>query len=99
MMRVAGQGLLDHYVNEKLSESFAHQFVGLVMLLPAVFLIMLVAWIVDNMFEEEEDGSEGAKSGKAKAGQKSLVIEVPRATGRRGAGSVPQPAGRAQEGQ
>src|SRR5439155_5985146 len=35
VMRVAGQGLLDHYVSRQLSESFAHQFVGLVMLIPA----------------------------------------------------------------
>src|SRR5207249_12317181 len=44
VMRVAGQGLLDHYVSRQLSESFAHQFVGLVMLVPAFFLILLVGW-------------------------------------------------------
>jgi exosortase/archaeosortase family protein len=53
VMRVAGQGLLDHYVSEELSQSYAHQFVGLVMLVPAFFLILLVGWIVDHIFIEE----------------------------------------------
>ncbi|HEX2971687.1 MAG TPA: exosortase/archaeosortase family protein [Tepidisphaeraceae bacterium] len=78
MMRVAGQGLLDRYVSEKLSESFAHQFVGLVMLIPAVFMIQFVAWFLDNVFEEEGDGRGSAKA--RGAGAKRLVIEVPRAT-------------------
>jgi len=55
MIRVSGQGLLDHYVSQKLSESFAHQFVGLVMLIPAFFLIQLVGWVLENMFVEEAD--------------------------------------------
>lgn len=58
MLRVAGQGLLDHYVSHHLSESFAHQFVGLVMLIPAFFLLLLVAWILDNLFIEEVDPRE-----------------------------------------
>jgi len=53
VMRVAGQGLLDHYVSEELSQSYAHQFVGLVMLLPAFLLILLVGWVVDQIFIEE----------------------------------------------
>lgn len=53
VMRVAGQGLLDHYVSHQLSESFAHQFVGIVMLVPAFFLILLVGWILDQLFIEE----------------------------------------------
>jgi exosortase len=53
VMRVAGQGLLHNYVSEKLSESFAHQFVGLVMLVPAFFLILLVGWLLDQIFVEE----------------------------------------------
>ena len=54
-MRVAGQGLLDHYVSQKLSESFAHQFVGVIMLIPAFFLLLLVAWVLENLFIEEVD--------------------------------------------
>ncbi|HWP40573.1 MAG TPA: exosortase/archaeosortase family protein, partial [Tepidisphaeraceae bacterium] len=53
VMRVTGQGLLDYYVSPKLSESFAHQFVGLVMLVPAFFLILLVGWVLDQLFVEE----------------------------------------------
>ena len=54
-MRVAGQGLLDHYGSHEWSESFAHQFVGLVMLLPAVLLLLALGWILDNLFIEEVD--------------------------------------------
>ena len=53
VMRVAGQGLLDHYVSQQLSESFAHQFVGLIMLIPAFFLILLVGWVLDRLFIDE----------------------------------------------
>jgi len=53
VMRVTGQGLLDHYVSTQLSESFAHQFVGLVMLVPAFLLILLVAWTMDRLFIDE----------------------------------------------
>jgi exosortase len=53
VMRVAGQGLLDHYWSHEVSEGFAHQFVGLVMLVPAFFLILLVGWLLDQIFVEE----------------------------------------------
>lgn len=55
VMRVSGQGLLDYYVSHKFSQDFAHQFVGLVMLIPAFFLILLVGWILDQLFVEESD--------------------------------------------
>jgi exosortase len=55
VMRVSGQGLLDHYVSQQLSENFAHQFVGLIMLVPAFLLILAVGWILDQMFVEEAD--------------------------------------------
>ncbi len=85
VMRVAGQGLLDHYVDERLSENFAHAFVGLIMLIPAFFLILLVGWVLDRLFIEEVD----AKAAPARAGAPSkatgpkpkaddLVIEVHR---------------------
>jgi exosortase len=64
VMRVTGQGLLHHYVSEELSQDFAHQFVGLVMLVPAFFLILLVGWVLDQIFVEEVDEPE---SGVAKA--------------------------------
>jgi exosortase len=55
VMRVSGQGLLDHYCSEQLSEGFAHMFVGFVMLMPAFFLILLVGWVLDNIFIDEVD--------------------------------------------
>jgi len=59
VMRVAGQGLLDHYVSPSLSDGFAHQFVGLIMLIPAFFLILLMAWFLDHLFVDEvSDKSE-----------------------------------------
>lgn len=77
MARISGQGLLDHYVSPKWSESYAHQFVGTMMLLPAFFLILAVGYILDKLFIEETDGDvEGnrplrpvaATSGGVKAG-------------------------------
>lgn len=59
VMRVAGQGLLDYYVSHAWSEGFAHQFAGLVMLVPAFFLILLVAWCLDHLFIEEADETPG----------------------------------------
>src|SRR5690606_32948706 len=53
MIRVAGQGLLDSYVSHEISEGFAHSFVGLIMLIPAFFMILGVAWVMDRLFVEE----------------------------------------------
>ncbi|MGD0461362.1 MAG: exosortase/archaeosortase family protein [Tepidisphaeraceae bacterium] len=55
VMRVSGQGLLDRYVSHALSENFAHQFVGLIMLIPAFLLILLVGWVLDQIFVEQID--------------------------------------------
>ena len=63
VMRVSGQGLLDTYVDHQLSENFAHQFVGIIMLIPAFFLIMLTGWILDKLFVEEVDEDQLAAQG------------------------------------
>jgi exosortase len=60
VMRISGQGLLDHYVSQKWSDSFAHQFVGMIMLVPAFFLIMGVGVLLEKMFIEEADEPETA---------------------------------------
>lgn len=78
VMRVSGQGLLDHYWSREVSEGFAHQFVGLVMLVPAFFLILLVAWVLDRLFIEEAD-DRALAAAAAVAGPQSMVIDVPRA--------------------
>jgi exosortase len=89
VMRVAGQGLLDYYVSHELSESFAHQFVGIVMLIPAFFLILLVGWLLDHLFIEETDRPVTAtpktpttatdkRTAPARPAKAPLVIEVPR---------------------
>ena len=93
MARVAGQGMLDFYVSRNWSESFAHQFAGMVMMIPAFFLILLVAWIVDNLFVEEVDKRAilAASKQKSAAPDAGLVIEVPRG-GKPAAGARTAPA-------
>jgi exosortase len=61
VMRVAGQGLLDRKVSTEFSEGFAHQIAGLVMLIPAFFLLLGVAWVLDQIFVEEVDAEAVAK--------------------------------------
>jgi exosortase len=56
VMRVAGTGLLYRYGGPDWAEGFTHQFVGLVMLVPAFFLILMVGWILDHLFVEEIEG-------------------------------------------
>ena len=93
VMRVSGQGLLDRYVSQQLSQSFAHEFVGLVMLIPALFLILLVGWILQNIFIEEADDKSALKvrtrstPAAAPAASSPAVVQA--------AGSAPTPAARA----
>ena len=58
VMRVTGQGLLDHYFTQELSEGFAHQFVGIVMLVPGFFMVLFVGWLLDVVFIEVVDDRE-----------------------------------------
>jgi exosortase len=67
VLRVGGQGILDTYVGKEWSEGFAHQFAGMVMLLPAFFLILLVCYVVDHLFIEEADAPDVAPVAKAAA--------------------------------
>ncbi|HEV7297854.1 MAG TPA: exosortase/archaeosortase family protein [Tepidisphaeraceae bacterium] len=60
VVRIAGQGFLDLWSRE-MSEGFAHQFVGMLMLAPAFFLIMGVGWLLDNLFIEEADKDANRK--------------------------------------
>jgi exosortase len=58
VMRVSGQGLLDHYWSTEWSEGFAHAFAGVVMLVPAIFLLLLVGKILDLAVIEVADPKE-----------------------------------------
>jgi exosortase/archaeosortase family protein len=89
MMRVSGQGLLDNWGLRQLSEGFAHQFVGMVMLIPAFFLILGVAYLMDNLFVDEEQRKREAQKRGIK-GVESLVIEAPRRVA--GPGAPDEPA-------
>ncbi len=62
VMRVSGQGILDHYWSQELSEGFAHQFVGIVMLVPGFFMILFVGWLLDVVFIEVVDERELRKN-------------------------------------
>jgi exosortase len=91
VMRIAGQGILDRF-NPQWSESFAHQFVGLVMLMPAFFLILGVGWLLDQLFVEEAEEEPGGRSGSqtiAASGDLSAMVPPPavRLTSRRPRGS------------
>jgi exosortase len=74
VIRVSGQGLLDTYASPKWSESFAHQFVGMIMLIPAFFMILFVGWLLDHIFVDEVE----RRAATAKAAAAPTVIEVPR---------------------
>ncbi len=54
VMRVTGMGYIDQWKPE-FTEGFAHQFVGMVMLVPGFLLIMLVGIVLDQLFIEEAD--------------------------------------------
>jgi len=87
VMRVSGQGLLDRYVSQQLSESFAHQFVGVIMLIPAFFLILLVGWILQNLFIDEVDDKAALKTKVVRAKARATA-----ANAQASAGAKPQAA-------
>ncbi len=65
VMRVTGQAYLDRLAGRQWSEGFAHAFVGLVMLIPAFFLILLVSWVLDRLFIEEVDDKSKIRAAAA----------------------------------
>jgi exosortase len=76
VMRVSGQGLLDHYWSREMSEGFAHQFVGMVMLVPAFFLILGVCWLLDQIFVEEVSEPEPASASKRPPRRTAKLVAV-----------------------
>jgi exosortase len=75
VMRVSGQGLLDVYVSQELAVGFAHQFVGLMMLIPAFFMLLGVAALIDKLFVEEVD-AESMPALKIKRGAKTIKRSI-----------------------
>lgn len=69
VMRVSTVGLLDVYVTEEATQGQAHAFVGLLLLIPAFFLLLGVGWVLDRVFvevpEESNVDSAFAPSGEA----------------------------------
>jgi exosortase len=62
VMRVTGQGFINHCWSKEAASGFAHQFVGMVMLLPAFFMILGVVWVLDQLFVEEAEATSGTAS-------------------------------------
>jgi exosortase/archaeosortase family protein len=92
VLRVTGQGLIDHYLSRQWAEGFAHQFVGVVMLIPAFVLILLVCWLLDNLFVDEVDEQERQRGGapRKEVKREEKVITIPRtAAAAAGAGAAP----------
>ena len=78
VMRVTGQAYLDRLAGPEWSESFAHQFVGIVMLIPAFFLILLVGWVLDHLFLDDAEEKAKVKSAAvAKSSADGKVIVIP----------------------
>jgi exosortase len=57
-LRVSGQGILDYYWGEQWSSGFAHQFAGIVLLLPGFLALLGVVWVLDKMFVDADDTIE-----------------------------------------
>ncbi len=72
MSRISVVGLLDHYVSTKWSDSFAHQFVGTVILFPAVILIYLVGSALEKIFIVEADDGPAPKPAMARSPIKAV---------------------------
>jgi exosortase len=99
VMRVTGQAYLDRLAGPQWSEGFAHGFVGLVMLIPAFFLILGVAWIIDHLFVEEVDEHARAAAAQAaaaaKRAEKKIIVVAKPAVATAAAAAQQQPAGAA----
>jgi exosortase len=81
VLRVTGTGVLDHYWSQEISEGFSHQFVGMVMLVPAFLLLLLVGWILDQILVEEAEAApllikKSAQPGVIRVNRRSSDPEV-----------------------
>jgi exosortase len=94
VLRVTGQAYLDRLAGPQWYESFAHQFVGVVMLVPAFFLILMVCWVLDHLFVDDDDAA-----GRAGAKERDVIVVAPRTRGavvaktQAAPGAAPVPAG------
>lgn len=62
-MRVSTIGLLNVYVNPDLARGEAHIYIGMLMLIPALFLLLGVGWMLDQLFVEEVDAKAVRQTG------------------------------------
>ena len=67
MLRVTVQGLAAASGHHEFSEGFAHGFLGLTMMIPAFFLILGVAWFLDNLLIDEVDNKQALRAAAASA--------------------------------
>src|SRR4051812_38614136 len=86
VMRVSGQGLTDYYISEQFGRGFAHTFYGLVMYVPAFFMVLMVVWILDHLFIDQADEVEKAKL--AGAARSKMIVAKSAAPKRATVGTV-----------
>jgi exosortase len=84
VLRVTGQAYIDRIAGPQWSENFAHQFVGVVMLIPAFFMILGVAWALDQIFLEEVEDKQKKKltrmatvAAPARAAERKVIVAPP----------------------
>ena len=70
-LRVTMQGFLARHSDAQWAEGFAHGFVGLAMMIPAFFLIILVGWILQNSVIEEVNDKDALRAAGAGGGDRS----------------------------
>jgi exosortase len=79
VLRVTGQAYIDRLAGPQWSENFAHQFVGLVMFIPAFVMILGFAWVLDHLFVEEVDDKARLKAAMAaKRGSDKVIVAAPK---------------------
>jgi exosortase len=75
VFRVTGQGLIDRYWSQEYAEGFAHNFVGLVMMVPAFLMILMVCWLLDHLFLDvvDEQERERVRMGGGRGVEKKVI--------------------------
>jgi exosortase len=62
MLRITVVGELDRYASTNWTDGFAHQFVGLMMLIPAFLMLLTLLWVLDRVVIEEADETAPAEA-------------------------------------
>ena len=67
-IRIALQGIIDHYVTQAVSSGTPHEIFGLIMMIPGLMALLGVAWAIDKFFHlthtPEPNNQRGDKRGR-----------------------------------